>query len=250
MAGTGDSGPTEPPRTLAEKLSWLRAASQEEKTPSWNTLANRISEATGVPVSGQYLWELGTDQPGTNVSLRHLTAFAQYFGRRISYFVDDEVAFEDDTQAQLALLKELSRLGIQQIRTQNVGSAPHPGTVTALLGRLQTLDVLSDEDVRALALRASALPVAQREALSSIADQPALLEALPRTLGLLEATAGFSEAQVASVIRSLSHTGAVEALQDEDVRQIAERCRELLPSSKKAILSMIEQLDRLENGQT
>ena len=122
MPGTGGDGANKPPRTLAEKLSRLREARAPEggKPPSWDALAKQISDKTGVAVSGAYLWELGTGKPGTNVTLKHLKAFKEFFGRSISYFVDDEVAFEDDEQAQLALLKELSRLGIKQIRLQNI----------------------------------------------------------------------------------------------------------------------------------
>ena len=127
MPGTGGDGANKPPRTLAEKLSRLREARAPEggKPPSWDALAKQISDKTGVAVSGAYLWELGTGKPGTNVTLKHLKAFKEFFGRSISYFVDDEVAFEDDEQAQLALLKELSRLGIKQIRLQNMEGDGH-----------------------------------------------------------------------------------------------------------------------------
>ncbi|WP_445517262.1 hypothetical protein [Streptomyces sp. NEAU-174] len=251
MPETGGDGTSGPPRTLAEKLSKLREARAPEggRPPGWEAFARQISEKTGVQISGQYLWELGTGKPGTNVTLRHLTAFAEFSGRRISYFVDDEVAFEDDAQAQLDLLKELRRLGIQHIRLQNVGQdAADPETIKALLGRLQTLDVLGDADVRDIALRVNALTPEQRETLSSLADQPALLDALPRTIGLLKAAAELSEEQVASVTGALGQADVLQALQDEGVREIARQCHELLPSSRQALLPMIAQLGRLESG--
>ncbi|MFC8670993.1 hypothetical protein [Streptomyces sp. NPDC057199] len=247
-----DSAPA-PPRTLAEKLSWLRErrAPEGRKPPSWAALARQISDETGVHISGQYLWELGTGKPGTNLRETHMKALAAFFKRRVSYFIDDEVAFEDDKQAQLNLLKELRRLGIRDIELQNVGQdAASPETVTALLTRLQTLDVLGDADVREMALRMSTLTAEQREALRNLAGQPSLLDALPRTLGLLEAAAGLSDQQVDSATRALDHADALEALQDEGVREIAGQCRDLLPSSRKAVLSMITQLGRLERGKT
>ena len=250
MPGTGGDGANKPPRTLAEKLSRLREARAPEggKPPSWDALAKQISDKTGVAVSGAYLWELGTGKPGTNVTLKHLKAVKEFFGRSISYFVDDEVAFEDDEQAQLALLKELSRLGIKQIRLQNMEGDASQETVTDLLGRLQTLDILRNTDVREIALQVTDLTAKQREALTSLIGKPSLLDVLPRTVGLLEAAAGLDDEQIASTARALGQPDVLQALQDEGVCEIARQCRELLPSSREAVLSMIAQLGRLETG--
>ncbi|MDQ1020008.1 hypothetical protein [Streptomyces afghaniensis] len=250
MPGTGGDGADKPPRTLAEKLSWLREARAPEggRPPSWDALAKQISDKTGVAVSGAYLWELGTGKPGTNVTLKHLKAFTEFFGRRISYFVDDEVAFEDDQQAQMALLQELRRLGIKQIRLQNMEGDASQETVTDLLGRLQTLDILRDADVRDIALQVTRLAAEQREALSSLIGKPSLLDALPRAVGLLEAAAGLNDEQIASTTHALGQPDVLQVLQDEDVLEIARQCRELLPSSRQAVLSMIAQLGRLESG--
>ncbi|MER5217420.1 hypothetical protein ABT063_44610 [Streptomyces sp. NPDC002838] len=250
MPGTGSDGADKPPRTLAEKLSRLREARAPEggKPPSWGALAKQISDETGVAVSGAYLWELGTGKPGTNVTLKHLKAFEAFFGRRISYFIDDKVAFEDDEQAQLALLKELRRLGITEIRLQNIEGDASQETVTDLLGRLQTLDILRDADVRDIALQVTDLTAEQREALSSLFGNPSLLDALPRTVGLLEAAAGLNDEQIASATRALGQPDVLQALQDEGACEIARQCRELLPSSRETVLSMIAQLGRLESG--
>ncbi|MEV0937616.1 hypothetical protein ACIBMX_10340 [Streptomyces phaeochromogenes] len=251
--GTVNNGVPAPPRTLDEKLSRLRErrAPKGGKPPGWVALARQITDETGVHISGQYLWELGTGKPGTNVKETHLKALAAFFKRPVSYFIDDEVAFEDDPQAQLNLLKELRRLGIRDIGLQNVGEdAARSETVTALLTRLQTLDVLGDADVREMALRMSTLTADQREALRNLAGQPSLLDALPRTLGLLEAAAGLNNQQVVSATRALAHPDTLEAVQDEGVRKIAEQCLDLLPSSREAVLAMIAQLGRLESGKT
>ncbi|REH20586.1 MULTISPECIES: hypothetical protein [unclassified Streptomyces] len=250
MPETGGDGANEPPRTLAEKLSRLREARAPEggRPPSWDALAKQISDKTGIAVSGAYLWELGTGKPGTNVTLKHLKAFKEFFGRRISYFVDDEVAFEDDEQAQLALLKELRRLGIKQIRLQNMENDVSQATVTDLLGRLQTLDILRNTDIRDIALQVTDLTAKQRETLSSLIGKPSLLDALPRTVGLLEAATDLNDEQLASTTRALDQPDVLQALQDTGVCEIARRCRELLPSSREAVLSMIAQLGRLERG--
>ncbi|CAM5703792.1 hypothetical protein SALBM311S_00642 [Streptomyces alboniger] len=250
MPETGGDGANEPPRTLAEKLSRLREARAPEggRPPSWDALAKQIADATGVAVSGAYLWELGTGKPGTNVTLKHLKAFSEFFGRRVSYFVDDEVAFEDDAQAQLALLEQLRRLGVKQIRLQNMEGDAGPEAVTDLLGRLQTLDILRDTDVRDIALQVTRLTAEQREALGSLASKPSLLDALPRTIGLLEAATGLTDEQITSATWALGQPDAFQALQDEGVLKIARQCHELLPSSRDAVLSMIAQLGRLESG--
>lgn len=250
MPGTVGDGTNKPPRTLAEKLSRLREERAPEggKVPSWEALAKEITEKTGVAISSAYLWELGTGRPGTNVSLNHLKAFSKFFGRRVSYFAEDEVAFEDDAQAQLALLEQLRRLGVRHIRLENVEGDASPETVTDLLGRLQTLDILRDADVREVALQVTRLTAEQRVALGNIARSPSLLDALPRTAGLLEAAAGLTDEQITSATHALSQVDVLEALQDEGVSQIARQCLELLPSSREAVLSMIGQLGRLEAG--
>jgi hypothetical protein len=92
------------------------------------------------------------------------------------------------------------------------------------------------------------LTAEQREALSSLIGKPSLLDALPRTVGLLEAAAGLNDEQIASTIRALGQPDVLETLQDEGVCEIARQCRELLPSSREAVLSMIAQLGRLESG--
>ena len=158
------------------------------------------------------------------------------------------MAFEDDEQAQLALLKELSRLGIKQIRLQNMEGDASQETVTDLLGRLQTLDILRNTDVREIALQVTDLTAKQREALTSLIGKPSLLDVLPRTVGLLEAAAGLDDEQIASTARALGQPDVLQALQDEGVCEIARQCRELLPSSREAVLSMIAQLGRLETG--
>lgn len=251
MPGTVGDGTSQPPRTLAEKLSRLREERAPEggRAPSWEALAKAIAEKTGVAISHSYLWELGTGKQGTNVSLNHLKAFATFFGRRVSYFAEDEVAFEDDAQAQLALLEQLRRLGVRRIRLENVEGDASPETVTDLLSRLQTLDILRDADVRQVALQVTRLTAEQRAALGDIARSPSLLDALPRTVGLVEAAAGLTDEQIASATRALSQADVVEALLDEGVSQIARQCLALLPSSREAVLSMIGQLGRLEAGQ-
>ncbi|MCZ4611823.1 hypothetical protein O3S80_50380 [Streptomyces sp. Lzd4kr] len=250
MPGTDPADTSQPPRTLAEKVSRLRGALAPEggRPPSWEALAKQITKKTGVAISGAYLWELGTGKPGTNVTLNHLRAFSEFFGRRVSYFVDDEVAFEDDAQAQLALLKQLRRLGVQDIRLQNVEGEASPQAVTELLTRLQTLDVLGDASVRDIALQANGLTAEQRETLRDLVGRPSLLDCLPRAAALIEAAASLTDEQIASATRALEQPDVLQVLDDEDAFEIARQCSELLPSSREAVLSMIGQLARLESG--
>ncbi|MEU6379634.1 hypothetical protein [Streptomyces sp. NPDC046909] len=250
MPGTGGGSAIDPPRTLAEKLSMLREARAPEggKSPSWEALARDITEETGIPISGAYLWELGTGKSDDSVKLRHLRAFATFFDRRVSYFADDEVAFEDDVQAQTALLEQLRRLDVRHIRLQNMKGDVGPEIVTDLLGRLQTIDVLRDPDVRAVALQITSLTPGQREALSRLAGEPSLLDVLPRAIGLLEAAVGVTEEQIASATSALGRADVLQLLQDEEVVEVARQCSQLLPSSRQAVLAIIGQFERLESG--
>lgn len=250
MPGTGGDSAIDPPRTLAEKLSMLRDALAPEggKPPSWNALAKEITDTTGTAISGAYLWELGTGRQADTVTRRHLRALASFFGRHISYFAEDEAAFEDDVQAQMALLEQLARLGVREIRLHNMEGDASPEVVTDLLGRLQTIDILRDPDVRGIALRIAGLTADQRAALDSLAGQPSLLEALPRATGLLEATAGVTDEQIASATYALGQPEVLQVLRDEEAVEIARQCSNLLPSSRKAVLEMIGQLERLETG--
>lgn len=146
------------------------------------------------------------------------------------------------------LLRELRRLGVRNIRLQNVESgAADRETVQGLLARLQTLDALGDEGVRKVALGASALSPEQRKTLSGLSSQPGLLDALPRMMRLLEAAEALTEEQLKIVTNVLQQPDVLLAVQDEVVREIATKCHELLPSSRQALLPVIAQLQRLEN---
>ncbi|WP_416974639.1 hypothetical protein [Streptomyces sp. 4F14] len=251
MPEPGGEGTQEPPRTLAEKLTRLREALAPEggKPPSWDKLAKRITAETGTSITGQYLWNLAAGKAEGSLKLRHLKAFAAFFGRTITYFAEDTVAFEDDIRAQTALLEELRRLGVDQIRLQNMDHDASPEIVTDLLGRLKEIDVLSDPQVRAMAMQLADLAPEQREALGSVAGEPTLLSTLPRAIGLLEAAAGATDEQIASAAHALTQALDLQVLQDEEAVGIARQCRDLLPSSRQAVLSMIRQLDHLEKGQ-
>ncbi|RPE39016.1 hypothetical protein EDD90_1969 [Streptomyces sp. Ag109_O5-1] len=250
MPGRGDDGTNEPPRTLAEKLSSLRDARAPEggRPPSWEKLAKQISEETGTPISGAYLWELGVGKQEASLTLRHLRALSSFFKKHISYFADETAAFEDDVQAQMALLEQLRRQGVRHIRLQNMEGDAAPETVTDLLGRLQTIDLLSDPEVRAIALKIAGLTPEQREALGGLAGEPPLLDVLPRAIGLLEAAAGATDEQIASAADALGRADVLQLLHDEEAVGIARHCSNLLPSSRKAVLAMIGQLERLESG--
>lgn len=246
----GPDGDGQPPRTLAEKLSMLREARAPEggSAPSWDSLAKQITKETGVSISGAYLWELGTGKPGTNVRLTHLKALAQFFKRRTSYFIDDEAAFEDDAQVQLALLKELHRLGIQDIRLQNVQAEVSTQAVVDILGRLQTLDVLRDASVREVALQVADLTPKRREAIRDLLGRTSLLDSIPRLMGLIEAAAELTDEQIASATDAAERPDALQAIQSKDALEFARQYGGLLPSSRELVRSTIRQLEGLERG--
>ncbi|MGW6460252.1 hypothetical protein ACWF94_30730 [Streptomyces sp. NPDC055078] len=219
MPDTGAADARTPPRTLAEKLSALREKMTPTggRTPSWDKLGRLISEQTQVPISGAYLWELANEKPGTNPKLSHLRALARFFDRPVSYFVDDAVAFEDDETAQMELLSTMKRLGVRDVRLDNIddtGSAASSETVAELLGRLQTLVLLGDGKVREIALSIQELSAEHRETVGELARQPELLNALSQP----------------------------------EVRKLALEGAELLDSSRQALLALVGQMRRLEKG--
>ncbi|MCM2388822.1 hypothetical protein [Streptomyces albipurpureus] len=251
MPDTGAGDMRTPPRTLAEKLSALRDEMTPKggKAPSWDKVGKMISEQTQVPISGAYLWELATGKPGTNPKLNHLKALAEFFDRRISYFVDETIAFEDDEKAQLELLAVMKRLGVRDLRLDNVGStAPGPETVADLLGRLQTLDLLADSKVREIALNVRALSAEHREVIGKLVEQPELLNVLGRAGALLPPAGALSDDQLTVAVDVLERPDLIQALSRPEARHLALESAELLASSREAILAMIGQMKRLEAG--
>ncbi len=76
--------------SLAEKLDTLFKTVGKEggKEPTYQDLADRIAERSGVKISPSYIWELRTGVT-TNPRRGHLEALAAYFGVPVSYFFDE-----------------------------------------------------------------------------------------------------------------------------------------------------------------
>ncbi len=76
--------------SLAEKLDTLFKTVGKEggKEPTYQDLADRIAERSGVRISPSYIWEMRT---GVTINPRrsHMEALAAYFGVPVSYFFDE-----------------------------------------------------------------------------------------------------------------------------------------------------------------
>ncbi|GAA3862241.1 hypothetical protein [Streptomyces sedi] len=193
------------PRTLAEKLSWVRElrTPRGEKPASFEVLAQRVTERTGVSISGAYLWELTTGR-STNPALHHLRALADYFELPVGYLADDGADHErlDSELALLALLKERGTHGIEVWDAPD-GSADPP-TLRRVLEGLRQLDTgapdgstdisrvpsigtdpellaaLSDSTVREITARAGSLSPESRSTLLSLVIHLCRLQTPPR----------------------------------------------------------------------
>ncbi|RKN56424.1 hypothetical protein D7231_34725, partial [Streptomyces klenkii] len=167
------------PRTLAQKLKWLRdlKAPKGEPPPSYEVTARQISAATGVSISGPYFWELATGRT-TNPKLHHLQALAKYFSVPVGYLADDQADFHQ-LESELELLHTLKRGGVRDITIQGtqdtVADLP---TIESLVGKLRTLNDLADDQTRDLAVRLTMLPPSTRKALDETLDDTDLLQAL------------------------------------------------------------------------
>lgn len=101
-------------RTLAEKLEHLfQTVHPVGRGPYSNDyVAKKITEQTGVPISGQFIFYLRKGQR-ENVTLDRLAGIAQFFGVSLAYFDDDEYAARVD--ADLQLLTTLREAGVSRM---------------------------------------------------------------------------------------------------------------------------------------
>jgi transcriptional regulator with XRE-family HTH domain len=287
MPRTAESGTTRRPRTLAEKLQRLRElkAPRGEQPPSYEVTARQVSAATGVSISGPYVWELVTGRT-TNPKLHHLQALAKFFSVPVSYLIDEDADFEQ-LDSELELLHALKRGGVRDIRFQGVeGLSADLQTIQALLARLQLLDAFGDEDVRETAVRVKALSPEERYVLDQAIGDSALLDALqedavrsaalrvralspaqrevavkllavPRVLEALEdegvrrlaeEAASLDNDRLATVAQAVGQPELLDALGSETVREIARQTSCLSQASQQAVLTMIERLHQVERN--
>jgi transcriptional regulator with XRE-family HTH domain len=246
VPGIGESGGRKRPRTLAEKLQWLRELKtpKGEQPPSFEATARQITETTGVSISGPYFWELATGRT-TNPKLHHLQALARFFNVPVGYLSDDDADFEQ-LESELELLHALKLRGVRNIKLQGTTETRADlATIQGLLGRLQMLDISRDEEVRE---RLKMLGPSQRNVLKEVISDPDLLAALEdeRLRRLPRSAADLADDRLAAVLIAVGQPELLDALQAESVREIALRAFGLSEQSRQAILMMIGHLRQVE----
>ncbi|TDC25423.1 hypothetical protein E1265_07140 [Streptomyces sp. 8K308] len=199
---------------MAEKLQWLRETKtpKGEQPPSYDMTARQITELTGISISGPYFWELVTGRT-TNPKLHHLQALAQFFNVPVAYLAEPaaEVSSLESEMELLHALKSGEASGIGSQRS--AGAAEECAALQSLLGKLQLLQSLGDEEVLELAVRLRGLDSGERRVLDEAAGDAALLG----------------------------------ALRSDRVRGVALGVSQLSEDSQQAILGLVEHLHRVEN---
>jgi transcriptional regulator with XRE-family HTH domain len=237
-------------RTLAEKLQWLREmrAPRGEQPPSYDGTARRITELTGVSISGPYFWELATGRT-TNPKLHHLQALARYFHVPVAYLADDSTDFQQ-LEAELELLHTLKWQGIRSIELRGTtSSSTDLPTIQRLLSKLNVLEGFADDETRETALRLTALPPQQRAALQPVLDDDVLLQALENEhiRQLARMAAALTTEQLATAAKTIDQLDLLNSLRLNDIHELVLAASRLSPESRQAVLALIKHLHEVEN---
>ncbi|MEO3756516.1 hypothetical protein [Streptomyces sp. B6B3] len=241
-----DHGTGRAPRTLAEKLQWLRDlnTSRGESPPSYDATARLITKETGVSISGPYYWELVTGRT-TNPKLHHLQAIARFFNVPVGYLSEDDTEFER-FESELELLHTLKHRGVQNIELRgSTNTRTDLATVQTLLGRLQMLGTPGEEEVHE---RLNALNTRQRMTLRELVSDVTSLEAFEneRLRELVRTAANLRDDQLSVLLDTARHPALLDALHAELVRDLVLRVAELSSSSQQAVLAMIDHVRQIE----
>jgi transcriptional regulator with XRE-family HTH domain len=237
-------------RTLAQKLQRLREmrTSRGEQPLSYDATARRITELTGVSISGPYFWELATGRT-TNPKLHHLQALARYFHVPVAYLADDSTNFQQ-LEAELELLHTLKWQGVRSIELQGTtDSSTDLPTIQRLLSKLKLLEGFADDETRETALRLTALPPPQRAALQPVLDDDELLQALQNEhiRQLTRMAAGLTSEQLATATKTIDELDVLNGLRLGIVHELVLAASRLSSESRQVILALIKHLHDVEN---
>jgi transcriptional regulator with XRE-family HTH domain len=245
-----DNGPAERQRrTLAQKLQWLRdiKTPRGEQPPSYEATARRITELTGVSISGPYYWELVTGRT-TNPKLHHIQALARFYTVPVGYLADEGGDFRQ-LESELELLHALKRGGVTGITLQGAdGPNADLPTIEGLLGQLRLLERFGDEESREDVLRLSTLTPEQRAVLQTVAGDAGLLEALSHegVRELARAAAGLGPERLGTAADVVRRPDVLDALLAAEVRDALGSLAALSAASRQAVVSLIRHLHDLE----
>jgi transcriptional regulator with XRE-family HTH domain len=120
-------------RSLAEKIDHLfTVVHPAHGEYTHEQVATAIEKAGGPTISATYLWQLRKGLRD-NPTKRHLEALSSFFGVPPSYFFDDDVAAQVDTE--LELLTAMRDPQVRQLATRAAGLSPD--TLKTLLGMIE-----------------------------------------------------------------------------------------------------------------
>ncbi|MCA6092157.1 helix-turn-helix domain-containing protein [Streptomyces sp. SCA3-4] len=130
-------------KTLADKLNHLfRTVVPAGREPYTTEEVARAITATGVSISGSYIWLLRKGQRD-NPTLRHLEALAKFFGVPPAYFFDEQATAE--VNADLGLLVALRDTQVQRVALRAAGlSAASLHSINEVIERVRELEGLPD----------------------------------------------------------------------------------------------------------
>ncbi len=127
---------------IARRLNRLFEVFHKPNEPPLSNAAAAaaITEKTGVSISAAYIWQLRTGK-ATNPSLGHLKALAEFFGIEPSYLLDDDV--DPKIESQLELLQLLRDEGVRDLALRASGLTPGAiDSIRAMVDHVRKLEKL------------------------------------------------------------------------------------------------------------
>ena len=233
------------PETLAGRIALLRELTtpKGEQPLSYEKLAVRIEEETGVKMSGAHIFNMAKGlQPNPKIS--HVHALARFFRVPVGYLVGDGGDYRR-LEAEVELLGALKRGGVTQISLEGDPDAVADlSTVRAVLRQLDKLTVVGDARAREIMVNLAALEDEQRRVTEQIIADPALLRSLQQESARAAARrlGGLSSSQLASLEVLLEDPQVLDALGSEGVPEVAALVAGLSAKSREAVLAVIGQL--------
>ncbi|MET8183481.1 helix-turn-helix domain-containing protein [Streptomyces sp. NPDC005336] len=129
---------------MADKLNhlFLTVVPPGRKPYGTEEVAQAIS-ASGVPISGSYIWLLRKGQRD-NPTMHHVQGIADFFGVPAAYFFDDQVTANVD--ADLRLLVALKDAGVQSVALRAAGLSPKSlHSISEVIERVRELEGLPQD---------------------------------------------------------------------------------------------------------
>lgn len=129
-------------RTLAEKIDYLFATVHpKNRGPyTYEEVASGIRQAGGPTISASYVWQLRTGVKD-NPTMKHLEALAGFFGVSPSYFFNEETS--ERIAAELSMLASMRDNQVRAVALRASGLSPETlSTIQGFIERARALEGL------------------------------------------------------------------------------------------------------------